>query len=112
MKKLERNILDEAILQAGLSEEQAGEVVRGLRVGLARQASKDPGGKIRLDDNTLKELEETIRIGANIPPDKASKAVENIKKKIKELNDPVVEFLDDGTFDVGDAEDDIHFKMS
>ena len=111
MKKLERNLLDEAILQAGLSEEKSQAVIRSIRIGLVKQAAKDPGRKIKLDDGMLKELKDLIGIGANITPNEANRVVEIVAAKVREMNDPEVEFLEDGTFTVSEK-DGINFKMS
>jgi hypothetical protein len=111
MKKLERNLLDEAILQAGLSEEKSQAVIRSIRIGLVRQAAKDPGRKIKLDDGMLKELKDLIGIGANISPNEANKVVEIVAAKVRGMNDPEVKFLEDGTFTVSET-DGIDFEMS
>jgi hypothetical protein len=58
----------------------------------------------------LKELGESIRIGANISSSEASKVIEAVEVKVKQMNDPEVKFLDDGTFSVSE-EDGIDFKL-
>jgi glycerophosphoryl diester phosphodiesterase len=111
MKKLERNLLDEAILETGLSKEKSQAVVRNLRIGLVRQAAKDPGKKIKLDEAVLKQLKESVGIGANIKPDEADKVIEVVATKVRAMKDPQVKFLEDGTFTVSE-DDDINFEMS
>ena len=110
MKKLEKSLFDEVIAQAGLSKNKAEEIIGTIRISLVRQAAKDPGKKIKLDSKSLKELEESIRIGAKITSDEANKVLGIMKNKVKEMNDPQVQLFEDGTFDV--SEEDINFKAS
>jgi len=110
MKKIEKGLLNEVITQAGLSKDKAQEIIGTIRISLVRQAAKEPGKKIKLDDEIVKDLEESIRIGANITADEASKVLGVFKSKVKELNDPQVQLLEDGTFNV--TEEGIDFKVS
>jgi hypothetical protein len=110
MKKLEKSLLDEVITQAGLSKDKAQEIIGTIRISLVRQAAKDPGKKITLDSKSLKELEESIRIGAKITSDEANKVLGIMKVKVRELNDPQIQLFEDGTFDVN--EEDVDFKVS
>ena len=111
MKKIEISLLDEVIAQAGLGKDKAQEIIGTIRVSLLRQAARDRGKQIKLDSKALKELEESIRIGANITADESNKLVGIMKSKVEELNDPQVQFLEDGTFNVSE-EGGIDFKAS
>lgn len=111
MKELEVGLLEEAISRTGLSNEKSQKVIRNLRIGIEKQASKDPSGEIKMDEEAFKDLEEYIRIGANVTLDEAHKAIKAVESILLEMNDPDVKFLEDGTFKVSKV-DGINFKMS
>lgn len=110
MKKLDDKVITDIVSKAGIANNKIDKVIGTIRVSLARQAAKKPDRRINLDVKTRLELEESLRIGADLSQVEANAILKNIERIVKEQNDPEVKFLEEGTFEVD--KDEIDFKSS
>ena len=100
MKKLVRQDIIDILMNSGINANKSNKIAGVLEISLARQATKKPGRSLIWEKSTLSELEESLRIGANLTPSEATKIIGEIVSTIKIQNDPEVKFLDAGTFEV------------
>jgi hypothetical protein len=110
MKKMDNKLVTNIVANSGIADDKINKVIGTIRISLARQAAKEPDRRINLDMKTRSELEESLRIGADLSSDEAKTILNNLEKIVKEQNDPLVKFLEEGTFKVD--KDEIEFKSS
>lgn len=83
-----------------VSDEEVNEIIGTLEISLARQFANAKRDYIILDKANLSELEESLRIGANITPIEAKKILDKVENIIKQQEEKKVKFLDEGIFEV------------
>ena len=110
MKELNRDAIINIVKKSGIADKNIDKIIGTLRISLARQASKRAERSIILDESTVSELEESLRIGAGITPLEAKKILIKVEDTIKIQDEEKVKFLDEGTFEVNKGS--IKFKLT
>lgn len=100
MKYITRDDLTNVVRNVGLAAERAGRIIGALEVSLARQAVRTEEGSFLLDQTTLSELEESLRIGAGISASEAKLVLAEVESALKSAEGATVKFLEEGTFEV------------
>ena len=109
MKELSRDAVIDILRKSGITEEKIDKVIGTLGISLARQAAKAAEKSIIFDKSTLSDLEESLRIGANLTPNEAKKILINVESTVKVQDEPEVKFLGKGAFEV--KGDSLRFKL-
>jgi hypothetical protein len=109
MKELGRDVVIKIVQSSGIPDKKIDKVVGTIIISFARKAADDPERGIILDGSTLSELEDSLRIGADITPSEARKILIGMENTIKTQNDSVIKFLDEGIFEVGKG--DLKFRL-
>jgi hypothetical protein len=104
MKKINDQAIFDTVSEAGIGSDKINRVIGTIRISLARQAANEAEKKMLFDANGRIALEESLRIGAKITQGEAKNVVDIFQRKVKEQNDPEVQFLEEGTFEVDDQE--------
>ena len=110
MEELSHDAVIDIVRKSGIAEEKIEKVIGTLRISLARQAARTTEKSIVLDKSTLSDLEESLRIGADLTPNEANKILINVETTIKIQNESEVKFLGKGAFEV--KGDSLKFKLS
>jgi len=110
MKELGRDAIIDVVKRSGINDKKIDKIIGTLRISLARQAAKRAEKSIILDESTVSELEESLRIGADITPLEAKKILITVEDTIKIQDEAKVKFLDKGTFEVDKGA--LKFKLS
>jgi len=111
MKELSRDVISTIVKKSGVIDEKINKIIGTLGISLARQASKAAERSIILDNSTLSELEESLRIGADITPSEAKAILINVESTIKKIQDEAkIKFLDEGIFKID--KDTLKFKLN
>lgn len=100
MKNVSHDDLKEIVINSGISSDNIKNTSDTLEISLARLTAKSDEGYIVLDKNNRLELEESLRIGANISHKDAENVLVKLTNKILELNDAEVNFLSNFKLDV------------
>ena len=101
MKNLSRRDLTEMLEKFENSSEKINEIIGTLEISLARQASKERDHIFYLDNKkNISELEDSLKIGADISNMKAKEIMKEFRKSINLREDENINFLGIGTFDI------------
>lgn len=109
MKELNRDAIISIVKESGVTGKKIGKIIGTLEISLARQAVKAVERIIILDKSTISELEESLRIGADITPSEAKEILVNIESTIKIQDEAKIKFLDEGIFEID--KDILKFKL-
>jgi hypothetical protein len=99
VKELNRTILNEIAKKSGAKVETIDRIIGTLEITLARQASKEKDKCVVLDGGKIQELEETLKIGADITPGQAKAILAEVEKTVEQGRQGPIKFLDEGTFE-------------
>ena len=110
MKELCRDIISTIVKKAGVIDEKINKIIGPLGISLARQASKAADRSIILDNSTLSEIAESLRIGADITPSEAKAIIINVESTVKIQDEAKIKLLDEGIFEVD--KDTLKFKLN
>jgi len=110
MKELSRDIISTIVKKAGVIDEKINKIIGTLGISLARQASKAADRSIILDNSTLSEIAESLRIGADITPSEAKAIIINVESTVKIQDEAKIKLLDEGIFEVD--KDTLKFKLN
>jgi len=100
LKELNHSVLDELIKKHEIPVEQTNKVIGTLEISIAKQLAKDDDMHVVLDEKSVAELEESLRIGADISPEKAEDIVGDVVRWINRRRRKAVEFHERGTLEV------------
>jgi len=100
MRQIDRDTLRKTIGQSGLDVNKISKTITAIEVNLAKQAAKSKDRSVVLDEDSLAELGETVRIGAGLSMEKTGEVLENVTNLIKEKDEKVVQLLDHGIFEI------------
>ena len=110
MKELSRDIISTIVKKSGVIDEKINKIIGTLGISLARQASKAADRSIILDNSTLSEIAESLRIGADITPSEAKAIIINVESTVKIQDEAKIKLLDEGIFEVD--KDTLKFKLN
>jgi len=110
MKELSRDIISTIVKKSGVIDEKINKIIGTLGISLARQASKAADRSIILDNSTLSEIAESLRIGADITPSEAKAIIINVESTVKIQDEAKIKLLDEGIFEID--KDTLKFKLN
>lgn len=110
MKELSRDIISTIVKKSGVIDEKINKIIGTLGISLARQASKAAARSIILDNSTLSEIAESLRIGADITPSEAKAIIINVESTVKMQDEAKIKLLDEGIFEID--KDTLKFKLN
>jgi len=100
LKELNHKVLHDLIEKHEIPEEQINRVIGTLDITIAKQLSEDDDMHVVLEDKNVAELEESLRIGADIALEKAGEIVREVARWINRRRSKKVEFHDRGKLEV------------
>ena len=100
LKDLNHEVLNELIKKHEIPVEQISKVIGTLDISIAKQLSEDDDMHVVLDEKNVSELEESLRIGADISLEKAGEIVADIVGWINRRRRKTVEFYERGKLEV------------
>lgn len=84
------------------TEEEAIKMINTLEVTLARLAARRENKEITIDEEAMPEIEESVRIGANINAGMARKLLSSTLATLKAQDEKKLKIFDEGTFEIDD----------
>jgi hypothetical protein len=100
MRQIDRDILRKTIEQSGIDVKKVSKAIAAIEVNLTKQAAKSKDKTVVLDEDSLAELEETVRIGADLSTAKAGEVLKNVTNLLKGKNEQFVKLLDQGIVEI------------
>ena len=100
LKALDHKVLYDLIEKHEIPAEQINRVIGTLDISIAKQLSEDDDMHVVLEEKNVAELEESLRIGADISLEKAEEIVRDIARWINRRRSKTVEFYDRGKLEV------------
>src|SRR3989339_537625 len=110
MKELSRDIISTIVKKSGVIDEKINKIIGTLGISLPRKASKAADRSIILDNSTLSEIAESLRIGADITPSEAKAIIINVESTVKIQDEAKIKLLDEGIFEID--KDTLKFKLN
>jgi len=100
LKELDQSVLNDLIKKHEMPIEQTNKILGTLEISIAKQISKDDDMHVVLDERNVSELEESLRIGADISSEKAEEIVGDVVRWINRRRRKAVEFYERGTLEI------------
>jgi hypothetical protein len=100
LKELNQSVFTDLIEKLEIPAEQTKKIIGTLEISIAKQISKDDDMHVVLDEKSVSELEESLRIGADISPEKAEEIVGDVVRWINRRRKKAVEFYERGILEV------------
>lgn len=100
LKELNRSVFTDLIEKLEIPAEQTKKIIGTLEISIAKQISKDDDMHVVLDEKSVSELEESLRIGADISSEKAEEIVGDVVSWINRRRKKAVEFYERGILEV------------
>jgi hypothetical protein len=100
LKELNQGVFADLIEKLEIPAEQTKKIIGTLEISIAKQISKDDDMHVVLDEKSVSELEESLRIGADISSEKAEEIVGDVVRWINRRRKKAVEFYERGILEV------------
>jgi len=100
LKELNQRVFTDLIKKLEIPAEQTKKIIGTLEISIAKQIAKDDDMHVVLDEKSVSELKESLRIGADISSEKAEEIVGDVVRWINRRRKKAVEFYERGILEV------------